>query len=97
MLKGLPNADGYDVGRHRVVTLMKRMRVEAQYRRANTSKRAPGHEVCPDLLRQLKDTLPDQVWAMDVPRLPMGRGVVSLAAVIAGTAAWSWRGGSRSR
>lgn len=45
MLKGLLNAEGHDVGRRRVSTLMKRMGIEALYRRPNTSKPAPGHKI----------------------------------------------------
>lgn len=82
MLKGLLNAEGHDVGRRRVVTLMKRMGIEALYRRPNTSKPAPGHKVYPYLLRKLAITRPNQVWAMDITYIPMARGFVYLAAVI---------------
>jgi putative transposase len=82
MLKGLLNAEGHEVGRRRVATLMKRMGIEALYRRPNTSKPAPGHKVYPYLLRKLEITRPDQVWAMDITYIPMARGFVYLAAVI---------------
>jgi putative transposase len=61
---------------------MKRMGIEAVYRRPNTSKPAPGHEIYPYLLRDLPVTRPDQVWAMDITYVPMARGFVYLAAVI---------------
>ena len=51
MLKGLLKAEGYDVGRRHVSTLMKRMAIAALYRRPNTSKPAPGHKIYPYLLR----------------------------------------------
>ena len=44
-------ARGRRVGRRHVATLMKRMGIEAIYRRPNTSKPAPGHKIYPYLLR----------------------------------------------
>jgi putative transposase len=76
------NAEGVAIGRRHVATLMKRMGIEAVYRRPNTSKPAPGHEIYPYLLRDLPVTRPDQVWAMDITYVPMARGFVYLAAVI---------------
>ena len=51
MLKGLLIGEGHDVGRLHVATLMKKMGIEALYRRPNTSKPAPGHKVYPYLAR----------------------------------------------
>ena len=82
MLRDLLNADGVAIGRRHVATLMKRTGIEAVYRRPNTSKPAPGHEIYPYLLRDLPVTRPDQVWAMDITYVPMARGFVYLAAVI---------------
>jgi hypothetical protein len=45
---------------------MKKMGIEAIYRRPNTSKPAPGHKIYPYLLRKLAVTRPNQVWAMDL-------------------------------
>ena len=59
-----------------VATLMKRMRIEAIYRRPNTSKPAPGHKVYPYLLRKLAVTRPNQVWATNITYVPMARGFV---------------------
>jgi putative transposase len=61
---------------------MKRMGIEALYRKPNTSKPAPGHQVYPYLLRKLPITRPNQVWAMDITYIPMARGFVYLAAVV---------------
>jgi putative transposase len=61
---------------------MKRMGIEAIYRKPNTSKPAPGHQVYPYLLRKLPVTRPNQVWAMDITYIPMARGFVYLAAVV---------------
>jgi len=82
MLKGLLVGEGYKTGRLHVRTLMKRMGIEAIYRRPNTSKPAPGHKIYPYLLRNLPVTRPNQVWAMDITYIPMARGFVYLAAVI---------------
>jgi putative transposase len=82
MLKGLLIDEGHDVGRLHVATLMKKMGIEAIYRRPNTSKLAPGHKVYPYLLRNLAGTRPNQVWAMDITYVPMSRGFVYLAAVV---------------
>jgi putative transposase len=82
MLKGLLRAEGHEVGRLHVSTLMKKMAIEALYRRPNTSKPAPGHKIYPYLLRNLAVARPNQVWAMDITYVPMARGFVYLAAVV---------------
>jgi len=82
MLKGLLKAEGHEVGRRHVSTLMKRMAIAALYRRPNTSKPAPGHKIYPYLLRNLAVTRPNQVWAMDITYVPMARGFVYLTAVV---------------
>ena len=82
MLRGLLRQEGHDVGRLHVATLMKKLGIEATYRRPNTSKPAPGHKIYPYLLRNLGVVRPNQVWAMDITYIPMARGFVYLAAVI---------------
>lgn len=82
MLQGLLNGEGLSVGRLHVATLMKKMGIEAIYRRPNTSKPAPGHKIYPYLLRRLAVTRPNQVWAMDITYVPMARGFVYLCAVV---------------
>jgi putative transposase len=82
MLRDLLLAEGFTVGRLHVSTLMKRMGIEALYRKPNTSKPAPGHQIYPYLLRKLPITRPNQVWAMDITYIPMARGFVYLAAVV---------------
>ena len=61
---------------------MRRMGVEALYRRPNTSKPHPGHRIYPYLLRGLAIERANQVWAMDPTYIPMARGFVYLAAII---------------
>lgn len=82
MLQGLLKQEGHQVGRLHVATLMRRMGIEALYRRPNTSKPEPGHKVFPYLLRKLVVTRPNQVWAMDITYIPMARGFIYLTAVI---------------
>jgi putative transposase len=82
MLRDLVGQQGIDVGRQHVATLMKKMGIEAIYRRPNTSKPAPGHRIYPYLLRDLAIVRPNQVWAMDITYIPMARGFVYLAAVV---------------
>ena len=82
MLRDLLTAEGFRTGRRHVATLMKRMGIQAVYRKPNTSKPAPGHKIYPYLLRNLPVTRPNQVWAMDITYVPMARGFVYLAAVI---------------
>ena len=82
MLRDLLRGEGFEIGRQAVRTMMKRMGVEAIYRRPNTSKPAPGHRIYPYLLRKLAVERPNHVWAMDITYIPMARGFVCLAAVI---------------
>ena len=82
MLRDLLNEEGIRIGRCHVATLMKRMGVEALYRKPNTSKPAPGHQIYPYLLRGMTIDRPNQVWAMDITYIPMARGFVYLAAVV---------------
>lgn len=82
MLKGLLAQEGFIVGRLHVATLMKRMGIEALYRKPNTSKPTPGHKKYPYLLRNLPITRPNHVWAIDITYIPMARGFIYLAAVV---------------
>ena len=82
MVRDLLNREGIEVGRRPVATLMKRMGLQAIYRKPNTSKPAPGHKIYPYLLRGVTVERPNQVWAMDITSVPMARGFVYLAAVV---------------
>ena len=70
------------VGRRHIATLMKKMGIEAIYRKPNTSKRHPGHKIYPYLLRGLNISRPNHVWALDITYLPMRRGFLFLVAVM---------------
>jgi len=82
MLRGLLSAEGCKIGRRHVKTLMKRMGIEALYRRPRTTKPEPGHKIYPYLLRGMAITRPNQVWAMDITYIPMARGFVYLTVVL---------------
>jgi putative transposase len=69
MLRDLLAQDGLKVGRRHVSTLMKKMGIEALYRRPNTRRKHPQNPVFPYLLRGLEITRANQVWAMDI-RVP---------------------------
>lgn len=74
--------EGIQVGRRQVSTLMKKMGIEALYRRPHTSRKHPQNPVFPYLLRGLDITEANHVWAMDITYLPMRKGFVYLAAVL---------------
>jgi putative transposase len=82
LLRGLLAAEGSKIGRRHVKTLMRRMGIEAIYRRPRTTKPEPGHKIYPYLLRGVQVTRPNQVWAMDITYIPMERGYVYLAVVL---------------
>jgi putative transposase len=82
MLRGLLAAEGCKIGRRHVASLMRRMGMEALYRRPRTTKPEPGHKIYPYLLRGLEIIRPNQVWAMDITYIPMARGFVYLAVVL---------------
>jgi len=82
MLRDQLNREGFDVGRKHVGTLMKRMGIEALYKKPNTSKKHPGHKIYPYLLRTLVIEEANQVWALDTTYIPMAKGFVYLTAVV---------------
>ena len=61
---------------------MKRMGIEAIYRRPKTSKPARGHKIYPYLLRGVTVERPNQVWSTDITYIPMARGFVYLVAIV---------------
>jgi putative transposase len=82
MLRDILRLEGILVGRRHIATLMRKMGIEALYRRSNTSRRHPRHLIYPYLLRKLVIDRPNQVWATDVTYIPMARGFVYLVAVM---------------
>ncbi len=70
MLRDMLRLAGEQVGRRHISTLMKKMGIEALYRKPNTSKRHLGHKIYPYLLRGLDINRPNQVWATDITTGP---------------------------
>ena len=93
MLRDMLTLEGSQVGRKHVTTLMKKMGIEALYRKSNTSRRNQAHRIYPYLARGLIIDRPNQVWAMDTTYIPMSRGFVYLTAVLdcATRRVLSWR------
>ena len=93
MLRDMLQREGHRVGRKHVATLMKRMCVEALYKKRNTSRRHPAHAIYPYLLRGLEINRSNHVWAADITYIPMKRGFVYLFAVMdwASRRVLSWR------
>jgi putative transposase len=82
MLRDMLAREGLEVGRRHVATLMRRMGIQALYRKPNTSKKQPGHKIYPYLLRGLAIDRPNQVWATDITYIPMACGWVYLCAIV---------------
>ena len=75
-------SQGQRVNRKRVQRLMRIMGLKAIYRHLMASKPAAGHKIYPYLLRGLKITRRNQVWAADITYIPMARGFLYLVAII---------------
>lgn len=82
MLRDMLRREGQQIGRKHVRALMKKMGIEALYRKPNTSQRHAAHPVYPYLLRDLKIDRSNQVWATDITYIPMRRGFIYLVAVL---------------
>jgi putative transposase len=74
--------EGHVVGRRHVTRLMRRMGIEALYRRPRTSIPARGATIYPYLLSGLAIERPNQVWASDITYLPMAHGFMYLVAIL---------------
>jgi putative transposase len=74
--------EGHEVGRRHVVTLMRRMGIEAIYRKPRTSIPAREAAIRPYLLGNLTINRPNQVWACDITYLPMAYGFLYLVAIL---------------
>jgi len=73
---------GYDVSRHRVRRLMRKMGVQAVYQKPRTTLPHPEHRIYPYLLRGLPITRPNQVWCADITYIPIKRGFLYLVAIM---------------
>ena len=82
MLRDLLRHEGHAIGRRQVATLMRRMGIEALYRKPHLSRRHPAHTIYPYLLRDCTIRRPNHVWAADITYIPMRRGFVYLFAIL---------------
>jgi len=93
MLRDMLRLEGHEIGRKHVGTLMKRIGIQALYRKQNTSRAHPQNRIYPYLLRGMKIDRANQVWAMDMTYIPMAKGFVYLSVVMdwASRKALAWR------
>jgi len=81
-MKGALRIRGHKVGRIHVRTLMRKMGIEAIYKKPRLSKPHPGHKVYPYLLRGLDITEANSVWCSDITYIPMAKGFCYLVAIM---------------
>ena len=74
--------EGFEVGRGHVTTLMRRMGLEALYRRPRTSRPAREAFIYPYLLGGVAIERANQVWSSDITYLPMAHGFMYLVAIL---------------
>jgi len=70
------------INRKRVQRLMRRLGLEAIYRKPNLSRANAAHRIYPYLLRNLTVDRANQVWATDITYIPVQGGYAYLCAVI---------------
>lgn len=74
--------DGHEIGRVHVARLMRRMGIEAHYRKPRTSISAREGSIRPYLLEGLAIERAGQVWCADITYLPMAHGFLYLVAIL---------------
>ena len=97
MLRDLLRGEGFAIGREHVATMMRRMGIEALYRRPNTSKPATGTRsirICCAAWRSIGRTRCGR-WTS--PTFRWRAASSTWPPWSTGSAAGSWRGGCRSR
>lgn len=82
MLRDKLGKEGFRIGRKHVTTLMRRMGLEALYRKPNLSKKHPKHKTYPYLLRGLSIERANHVWCTDISYIPMRHGFMYLVAIM---------------
>jgi putative transposase len=88
MLRDLLRGEDVVIGRELVRTMMRRMGIEALYRRPNTSKPCPGHQIYPYLLRGLVVERVNQVWAR-LAKILCGWAAAGSWAEVGAISSWS--------
>jgi putative transposase len=82
MLRDWLCRDGFDVGRRHVRTLMRRMGIQAIYRRPRTSIPTPKATIYPYLHKDVFIEKPNHVWATDITYIPLAKGFGYLVAIL---------------
>ena len=78
----LKEQDGIQAGRKLIKRCMAEMGIYAVYPKPNLSKRNLKHKIYPYLLRNLTISKPNQVWAVHITYIKMGRSHMYMTAVI---------------
>lgn len=73
---------GVKIGRRHVRTLMQKMRLKVIYCQPRTTISDPTKYKYPYLLRSMKVTRANQVWAIDITYIPMQKGFMYMTAII---------------
>lgn len=74
--------EGHDIGKDRVLKYRQMLGLEAIYPKKRTSIPDKRHKIYPYLLKGLKITKPNQVWAADITYIRMHKGFCYLVAII---------------
>lgn len=74
--------EGFDIGRKRIRRLMREMGIYPVYPKPRLSWANKQDKKYPYLLRDMEIWLPNQVWAIDITYIPMGRSHMYLTAII---------------
>lgn len=78
----LQNDDGIMAGRKLIRRLMDEMGLRAVYPKPNLSQADKNHNKFPYLLKNLSITAPNQVWAIDITYISVGKTHMYLTAII---------------
>ncbi len=73
---------GWNIGRERVSSLMRKMGLVAIYPKINLSKPHPKHKIYPYLLTDIDIVRPNQVWSADITYIRLRQGFLYLVAII---------------
>lgn len=78
----IQSTDGILVGRKLIRRLMNEMGLHVIYPKPNLSQPGKEHRRFPYLLKNMAINFPNQVWAIDITYVPMGRGHMYMTAII---------------
>ena len=82
LVQKLKAEDNIAIGRKLVKRYMDDMGIYAVYPKPNLSKRNHQNKICPYLLRNIAIIKPNQVWAIDITYIKMGKSHMYLTAII---------------